>query len=415
LKPDYVEAYSNYLLAVQYLPNYSREQLLADHMAFAERFEMPLRQQWQLAAKPERVQRRLKVGFVSGDLHNHPVGFFLEGVLRHIDRQLIDVTLYSSNDAADVLTERLRALGFTWTALTAMSDADAAERIRADKIDILVDLAGHTGYHRLLVFARKPAPLQVAWLGYWATTGLRSIDYILCDRYCVPADEARFFVEQPWYLPNTRLCFTAPPDNIAVLPLPALQSGQITFGCFNNLAKMTDAIVALWARILHGITNARLLLKSAALGDSVMRQTVLARFAAQGIGAERLQLESFSARADYFSSYQRVDIALDPFPFTGGTTSIEGIWMGVPMITRRGDRMVAHQGESILHNLGLPEWIASDDDAYVRLAIMHAADLAALAELRMQLRQRLLASPLCNAPQFALNLVSALQQMWRSN
>ncbi|HEY3700231.1 MAG TPA: tetratricopeptide repeat protein [Spongiibacteraceae bacterium] len=413
LEPNNVAAYSTYLLALHYLPNYSREKLFADHMQFGERFETPLKTNWPIHAKVGGIQRRLKVGFVSGDLYTHPVGFFLEGVLNNIDRQAIDITLYPYSTKSDALTERLRASELTWTPLTELSDADAAQRISADGIDILVDLSGHASNNRLLIFARKPAPVQVTWLGYWATTGLRAIDYILCDKPSVPVDEVDFYVEKPWYLPHTRLCFTPPTDNIAVGALPATSAGCITFGCFNKLIKITDPVVALWAEILHGVKNSRLFLKSRSLGNVEMQQSVFARFGAHGITADRLILGSHSARAEYFAEYHRVDIALDPFPFTGGTTSIEGLWMGVPLITMRGDRMIAHQGESILHNMGLQDWIATDDAAYVAQAIARAKDLTSLVELRGQLRSRLLASPLCDAPKFARDLEHAFKNMWK--
>jgi protein O-GlcNAc transferase len=413
LAPNYVEAHNDYLLAVQYLPDYPREKLFAEHIAFGERFEAPLRAHWPQFTRGSGPQRRLKIGFVSGDLRTHPVGFFLLNVLRHIDRQALDITLYPSNDSSDNLTEQLRALEFTWKPLAGLSDDDAARRIRADHIDILVDLSGHTGHNRLLVFARKPAPLQVGWLGYWATTGLQAIDYILCDRHSIPAGEAEFFIERPWYLPDTRLCFTPPADTMSVGALPALSNGHITFGCFNNPTKITDAAIALWARILNRVADAKLFLKSKALLDEAVRQTLLTRFEAHGIGADRLLMEGDSARNEYLAAYNRVDIALDPFPFTGATTSIEGLWMGVPLITRRGDRLVAHQGESILHNLRMADWIANDDAAYIETAVTRANDMTNLAELRRQLRPRLLASPLCDAPLFADNLATAFRDMWR--
>jgi predicted O-linked N-acetylglucosamine transferase (SPINDLY family) len=413
LEPNYVEAYSDYLIAVQYLPEYPREQLLADHTAFAQRFEAPLRAHWPQHANDRNPQRRLKIGFVSGDLRTHPVGFFLLNVLRQIDRDALDITLYASTDVSDNLTAQLRALEFAWTPLSGLSDDAAAQRIRADGIDILVDLSGHTGENRLMVFARKPAPLQVGWLGYWATTGLQAIDYILCDRHGILADEAQFYVEHPWYLPDTRLCFTPPEDTIAIDTLPALRNGYVTFGCFNNPTKMTDAVVAVWTQILHSVADSRLFLKSKSLLDRSVQESVAMRFAAHGIGAERLLFEGDSEREEYFAAYNRVDIALDPFPFTGATTTIEGVWMGVPVLTRRGDRLVAHQGESILHNLALTDWIAADDAAYVAQAVARASDLDSLGKLRSQLRSRLLASPLCDAALFARNLELAFRGMWQ--
>lgn len=411
LKPDYIEGYTNYLVAAQYGPTYSPAQLLADHRAFGERFEGPWRDRWPQHA-PRQDDRRLRVGFVSGDFCEHPVGFFLEGTLAWIDRAALDIVLYPTAYKSDDLTRRLQAMGFPWQPLAGLSDEQAAQCIAADGIEILVDLSGHTADHRLQLFARKPAPIQVAWLGYWATTGLQAMDYILCDPYAVPADEVDHFVEQPWYLPDTRLCFTPPTDAISPEPPPALANGYITFGCFNNLTKMTEPVIALWARVLQSVPAARLLLKSRPLADASTRESVQRRFAAHGIGAERLLLEAQSSRHDYLLTYNRVDIALDPFPFTGATTSVEGLWMGVPFITLRGDRLVAHQGEGILHNAGLADWIAADADAYVALAQAWAGDLAGLTALRATLRPRLLASKLCDGPRFARNLQAAFEGMW---
>jgi len=415
LKPGFVDAHTNYLVAAQYSPNYSPAQLLADHQDFATQFEAPWRGKWPLHAPQRKTTRRLKVGLVSGDLAEHPVGYFLESALAHFNRQFIEIVLYSTAHRDGQLTQRLKNMGFTWTSLVELSDDQAAQRIRDDNIDILVDLSGHTAYNRLQIFVRKPAPLQASWIGYWATTGLQAIDYILCDRYVLPEDEIEFFVEKPWYLPNTRLCFTPPRNEITPNALPALTDKRITFGCFNNLTKMSDAVVALWSRLLHSVPGSRLFLKTKALTDVATQASVLARFATHGIAAEQLLLEGHSSHADYLAAYHKVDISLDPFPFTGATTSVEGLWMGVPLITLRGDRMVAHQGEGILHNIGLPEWIAADAADYVAIATAKANDLQGLAELRAQLRTKLLTSPLCDGKLFALNLEKAFLEMWEKH
>ena len=414
IKPDYAEAHSNYLMTTQYGPGHSPVELLAYHLDFAERFEAPLRASWPSHDNYRDLQRRLRVGFVSGDLCTHPVGFFMESVLAHLDQHALDIFLYPTHSQVDALTKRLQGMGFAWESLVGLSDDRAADRVREDAIDILVDLSGHTGHNRLRLFARKPAPVQVTWLGYFATTGLRAMDYILCDRYVAPANESDHFVEKPWYLPNTRLCFTPPQDEIAVGALPALINGRVTFGCFNNLTKMNDAVVALWARVLHAVPGSRLFLKTNQLNDPSMQRATLSRFADRGIAAERLALEGASSRADYLTTYNRVDIAFDPFPFTGGTTSVEGLWMGVPVITKRGDRFIARQGESILHNAGLPDWIAADNEAYVAIAVARATDLSGLATLRAKLRSQLLASPLCDASLFARNLEAAFRGMWQA-
>jgi predicted O-linked N-acetylglucosamine transferase (SPINDLY family) len=413
INPNNAEAHSILLGFYQYLPDYSREKMFSDHVAFGELFEAPLRKNWYQHPKPINSHKRLRVGFVSGDLYSHPVGFFLEGALRELYRRdEVDIVIYERNRVVDALTDRLRAEAHVWRSVSALSDDAFERRVREDNIDILVDLSGHTIPNQLLVFARKPAPIQVTWLGYWETTGLRAIDYIFCDRYGVHDDEEKYFVEKPWRLPHTRLCFTLPNETIAVSPLPALSNGHLTLGCFNNLVKMTDRVIAVWSRILKRIPKACLLLKSQSFNDTGIRESVMARFAAEGISADRLELEVNSPRREYFTAYNRVDIALDPFPFPGGTTSVEGIWMGVPMITLSGDRIISRQGESILRNINLQDWIAEDEDDYVELAVRKAGDLASLAKLRSQLRQRLEFSPLCDAKLFAQHLEEAFKQMW---
>ena len=414
LRPDVAMAHSNYLLAAQYDPAYSHETYRADYLNFAARFEAPLRPDWPSHDHSRAPQRKLRVGFVSGDFHTHPVGFFLEGVLVHLDKTLLDISLYTTNAYADDLTLRLQAMGSAWESLVGVSDDSAARRIRDDAIDILVDLSGHTSQNRLTLFARKPAPIQVTWIGCFATTGLQAIDYILCDPYLLPRREAGHFVEKPWCLPDTRLCCTPPGHEIAVGALPAATDGRVSFCCFNNLGKMNDEVVALWAQVLHAVPGSRLFLKAKQLNDPSMHRYTSARFAAQGIDADRLVLEGSSSRSDYLGTYSKVDIALDPFPFTGGTTTLEGLWMGVPVITRRGDRFIARQGESILHNVGMSDWVAADNEAYVAIAVARAADLSSLASRRADLRSRLLASPLCNAPAFARNLEAAFAGMWQA-
>ena len=411
LKPDYADCMSNFLLAAQYDPRYSASALYAEHLRFSERFEKPLQREWPKHAEPLATNRRLRVGFVSGDLRTHPVGFFVENMLGHIDKHELDISLYPTTSLVDDVSQRLRGLGVTWHPLVGLSDDDAAQCIINDGIDILVDLSGHTADNRLLIFARKPAPIQVSWL-YFSTTGLRSIDYVLCDRHVMPPAEEVYFVERPWRLPDSYLCFTPPRDEIPVEALPASRNGYATFGCFNNLTKMNDAVVQCWARVLQAVPDSHLFLKSKQLNDPAIQLTALKRFREHGIDSDRLILEGPSPRSQYLACYNRVDIALDPFPFPGGTTTVEALWMGVPVLGRRGTRFISRAGESILKTVGLHEWLADDDGAYAAKAAAFSADREALAALRSSLRARLLASPLCDAQRFASNLEAAFRAMW---
>jgi predicted O-linked N-acetylglucosamine transferase (SPINDLY family) len=253
----------------------------------------------------------------------------------------------------------------------------------------------------------------VSWLGYFATTGVAEIDYLLGDRHVSPTGEESHFTEKLWQLPDRYLCFTEPDVNLDVAPLPALSTGSITFGCFNNLTKMNDAVVAVWASILTAVPGARLFLKTSLMKDSSAREVTLERFSKHGIPAERLILESASPRAELLAAYHRVDIALDPFPYPGGTTSVESLWMGVPVITKRGDRFLSHVGETIAYNAGLSDWVAADDDDYIAKAVAYASDLDRLGTLRAGLRQQVLASPLFDAPRFARHFEEAILEMWK--
>ncbi|WAS54384.1 tetratricopeptide repeat protein [Burkholderia ambifaria] len=356
--------------------------------------------------------RPLRVGFVSGDLRQHPVGIFLESVLAHLDRTRIEPHAYVTFVVEDDVTARLKSGFASWKKLTCLNRDQAARMIHDDGIDVLVDLAGHTNWSGLPVFAHRPAPVQASWLGFFATTGCRAIDYFIGDPHTLPADEAHHFVEQPWHLPDSYLCFTPPAYDVAVGPLPMATNGGVTFGCFGKLTKISDDVIALWSRLLHALPDARLMLKAHELGASDLNRATLERFARHGIGAHQLILEGGSPRAEYFNAYNRIDIALSPFPYPGGTTTAEALWMGVPVIGMKGGRFVTHICESLLHAAGMGDWIAADEDAYLAKAIAFARDRDALAALRATLRERTLASPLCDAARFARNLEDAFHGMW---
>jgi predicted O-linked N-acetylglucosamine transferase (SPINDLY family) len=255
--------------------------------------------------------------------------------------------------------------------------------------------------------------VQVSWLGYFATTGVAAIDYLIADPWTLPESEEANFTEEIWRLPETRLCFTPPDVSVDTGPLPALGEGHLTFGCFNNLAKMNDAVVQLWARVLDAVPASRLFLMAPQLEKLSARENVIDRFGAHGIGAERLILQGAVPRAEYLATYQRVDIALDPFPYTGGTTTVEALWMGVPVLTLAGRSFLSRQGVGLLVNAGLPEWIAVDADDYVARAVSHSSHLQRLSSLRNGLRQQVLDSPIFDAVDFANHFEVALRGMWQ--
>ena len=414
LKPDDLIAQGNLLSCHNYANEYSASMGLEDAQRFGELAARNARPYSAWPNFPDPT-RDLKVGLVSGDLREHAAGFFVEGVLKILASNAssrLKFFAYPSDSRIDSVTERIKACCSGWHSAVGLSDESLAQKIRSDGIDILIDLSGHTAYNRLPMFAWKPAPVQVSWLGYFATTGVTAIDYLIADPWTLPETEETYFTEKIWRLPETRLCFTPPNFNVAVNPLPALARGHITFGCFNNLAKMNDAVVAVWSRILSAVPNSQLFLKANQLAESSVRNNVVERFAAHSVDIGQLILEGPDAREKYLAAYHRVDIALDPFPYPGGATSIEALWMGVPVLTLAGDRFLSRQGVGLLMNARLPEWIALNPTDYVARAEFHAGNLGKLATLRNNLRSQVLASPILNAQRFARHFESALCDMW---
>ena len=336
----------------------------------------------------------------------------------------MEVFCYSNNVIVDDTTRALRAASDGWREIAGTSDEAVAAQIRADGIDVLVDLAGHTGDGRLLTFARKPAPVQVAWLGYPQTTGLEAMDYRLSDALVEPPGEAdELSAETIVRLPRGFHCFGRPGEggpgdgcegaSLEVGPLPALANGFVTFGSFNTVQKMPPQLVARWARILRAVEGSRLVLKS--LPDAVIADRYQAMFAEQGVDPARIEfLRWVSTRPEHLRLYDRMDIALDTFPYHGTTTTCEAMWMGVPVLSQCGDAHVSRVGASLLTQVGLEDWIAADEDAYVEQAIRRAADLPALVVIRAGLRGKMRASSLCNSEQFTRDLEGAYRTMWQT-
>ena len=320
---------------------------------------------------------------------------------------------YATAACNDPVADRLKASCVAWHDVQGLSDQALAERIHGDRIDVLIDLAGHSAHNRLPMFAWRPSPVQMTWLGYFATTGIEAIDYLLADPWTLPESQEEYFTEKVWRLPETRLCFTAPDPTPRVADLPMLAAGHITFGCFNNVSKVTDAVMSAWSRVLDAVPRSTLLLKSPQLGDVAVRARFMDRLMGHGLSAERLLLDGLSSRQDYLAAYGRVDIALDPFPYTGGTTTAEALWMGVPVLTLAGESFLSRQGVGLLENIGLHDWVAPDVEHYVGMAAGHAMNPGGLAELRSGLPSRMLASPIMDAPRFARHFEAALREIWQ--
>ncbi|MBK9440860.1 MAG: tetratricopeptide repeat protein [Comamonadaceae bacterium] len=367
------------------------------------------------AVRHHGQQRPLRVGFVSGDFKAHPVSFFLEGILKEIDPKRLCLIAYSNTRNEDHITARMRALFTEWFDTNELSDDAAATVIAAHQVDILIDLAGHTVEHRLPIFARRPAKIQVTWLGYFASTGLSAMDYILVDATSVPEQSTEFFSEKRWYLPNTRLCMTPPvaTAETGVSPTPALKNGVVTFGSFQSLTKLSLKVLSVWARVLKKVPGAMLRLQVPQLDAANHRVELMRRLELSGIGSQSVSLISGTHWEEYLSAYQYVDILLDTFPFNGGTTTAEALWMGVPTITIRGNTMLSRQGAGMLACVGLHDWIAEDEDQFVLKASQFARDVDGLQRLRAGLRTKALASPLFDTRLFAENLQDALESIYQ--
>jgi predicted O-linked N-acetylglucosamine transferase (SPINDLY family) len=355
-------------------------------------------------------ERRLRIGYVSGDLQTHPVGYFMTKVLAGHDPRRVETFCYATNGHVDAMTHRLKASANHWRDVSEGSPVSLAEQVREDRIDILVDLSGHTDRNRLLTFALRAAPVQASWLGYPGSTGLSAMDYLILDRASAPDSEDALASEAIVRLPN-RFCYDPPAAAPAVVARPA--GAPVVFGSFNNIAKVRPQVVALWAKVLKAVPGSRLVLKWKSYSQPSVRARLLREFKAEGIEADRIDLRLKSPHTELLAEYGDIDIALDTFPFSGGLTSCEALWMGVPVITLPRDRPVSRQTLGFLQAIGHAELSAANEDDYVRIAADLAADSDRRAALRTRLRPDMAASPLCDGPGFARTLEDAYRQMWR--
>ncbi len=420
VRPDDQWSSSSLLFARTNDPAVDPDELFEDHVDWARRHmggnaERGMRNaEFSSALRNPNSAIPLKVGYVSPDFRRHPVGRFMEAVLAHHDRTRVEVFCYDeSSRPPDEVADRLRAAAQHWREIKEKPHAEVAAMVRADAIDILIDLAGHTGGSRLGLFALRPAPVMVTYLGYPNTTGVGAIDYVIVDPITQPPSEPARFIEEPVRLPNGFCCYTPRDDAPPPGPLPALANGHVTFGAFHNLPKLNGAVLDLWRRVLDAVPGSKLLVGRNTLSGET-RELLRKRFAAHGIGDNRLELRHLVAGpAAFLEAYLPVDISLDPFPWSGHTTACDSLWMGVPVVTLRGQTHAGRMVSSVLHYAGLPDWIAETPDDYVKLAAKWAANLPKLAEVRAGLRERVRTSKLSDARGFTRQLEDAFQQMWR--
>ncbi len=408
LDPGHEDIHGNMLFTLNYHPDLSAEQIFAAYRAYDRRFGLPLRSTWQAFANPRTAARRLRVGYVSPDFRRHACRHFLEPLLAAHDKAVVEVFAYAELAREDEVTQRYKALVDHWVPTRGASDAALAERIRADGIDILVDLAGHTAGNRLGVFARKPAPVSLTWMGYGSTTGLGAIDHYLADAANAPAGSEHLFAETPWHLP-VGWVFRPAEGMGEPGPLPARANGHVTLGTLTRSVRINHHMLRVWSAILQRLPQARLVVDSGSFGDPAAQAALVARFAAHGIAAERLQIGHHSPPWDLMRG---IDITLDCFPHNSGTTLFESLYMGIPFVTLASRPSVGRLGSAVLHGIGHPEWIAATEQEYIDKAVALASDLDALERLRQGLRSRMRTSPLMDEAGFARTVEQAYQRMF---
>ena len=399
------QIFSNYLLSLQYASGYTREQKAEAHFRYGNLFpdKSPLK-----GRRPVRGQDRLRVGFVSADFVNHSVAYFLLPLWAQLQERSVDVHAYHNNSMADSVSLELKNRAHVWKDVHALDDEALADMIRQDKLDILVDPAGHTSRNRLAVFGNRSAPVQLTWLGHPNTTGLRQMDYRVTDALCDPQGSETLYTERLYrmqmgvfgvYRPMVNRPDQRESERYAVQLPPATRNGFITFGSCNNLAKITDPVVEAWAAVLTAVQGSKLLIESPGLSQREFKQHTLKRFEAHGIAADRLDLRERDGHRQYLI-YNDIDICLDPFPCNGGTTTFDLLWMGLPLVSLEGDSFVSRMGTTLLSNLGRPEWIADSIGQYVEIAVVLSQDVSELASMRMKQRALMEQSPLMNEEQF---------------
>ncbi|GFO65342.1 tetratricopeptide repeat protein [Geomonas paludis] len=415
LDPDHLDARQNLLFALHYSPQFTRREIYAEHLTAAR--SRPFRPDHRQDLPRPHPGGRIRVGYLSPDFRGHAVASFIEPVLEQHDRDRFEIFCYANVATPDATTHLLQGLCDQWRDIHGMADHNAAALIAGDGIDILIDLAGHTSGNRLPVFCHRPAPVQVTWIGYPDSTGLKEMDYRITDALADPPGvDDRLHSEWLLRLPRTFCCYHPPAEAPELVPPPCSRNGYITFGSFNNLAKVTPEVIALWSRVLHAVRDSRLLLKAKPLADQGVRRRILDLFQEQGVAPGRIELDQGQrGTREHLEQYQRVDIGLDTFPYNGTTTTCEALWMGVPVISLSGDRHCARTGASLLTNCGLADLVTRSEAAFVEMARQVARDRETLREFRAGARERMRRSPLLDAAGVTRELETVLAELWETS
>ena len=414
LKPDLFVCHSNLLFLLNYHSRYDAEGIFREHLNFAKRFEKQLSSAISSHENDKSPGRRLRIGYISPDFRRHSVAFFIEPVLAAHNRAEFQIFCYSDVLVPDHITRRIQACTDQWRSVIGVSDEQVAALIHSDEIDILVDLTGHTGYNRMLLFARKPAPVQVTRIGYPATTGLSSMDYKIVDGFTDPPGiSERYYTEKLIRMPECFLCYLPKKESPAIGNLPAGASGCLTFGSFNNFKKMSPEVFRVWADILKTIPESRLVMKNNSFSDHTACHYAINMFTKEGVSDQRIELLPWIPnQVHHLEVYNYIDVALDTFPYNGTTTTCEAFWMGVPVISLAGDTHASRVGASLLSNIGVPELIACTRNDYVEIAVDLARDINRLNLYRSNLRNMMKHSPLTDSERFTASLERSFRQMW---
>ena len=411
IKPDYAKAYSNLLFNLNYKIDFDHNLYLSQAKKFAENCKP--KKKLSLNYQYEKNPKKLKIGFISADFGNHPGGFFSLSTLRELRKKNFELICYSAADRKDEFSFHFKPLFSKWYLIEKKTDEEVATQIFKDGIHILIEMQGHSAKNRIPIFMHKASPVQVSWLSQ-GTIGITEIDYIVGSPQITPKNEENHFVEKIWNLPEITQCFTPPDFDVKIKDLPAIKNNFFTFGCVNKLTKINDNVISLWSKILSLKPNSKLLIKNKDLDDKNILQNTLERFNKQKIEKNRLILLGESkTRKELLEIYNQIDISLDPFPFQGNTSTIEAIWMGVPVITLKGDRFLFHFGESINSNLNMHDWIAKNKEEYISKTIKFSSDLKDLSVLRMNLRDTIINSPVFDAKRFSNYFSQMLWDMWK--
>lgn len=410
-RPDLSLLHSNLLLTLHYHPDYSPADLAREHALWAERHVAPIAPRRRAHGNDPDPDRRLRIGYVSPDFREHAITRFMLPLLQAHDRRELEIFAYSDVPRPDEITQLVRERSDVWRDISAAGDAEVADVVRRDRVDVLVDLAAHSARNRLVAFAHKPAPVQVTYLAYCSTTGVDAIDYRLTDRYLdPPGTDPSAYTERSLYLPDCYWCYSAPALPPPRLPRAERDAGPPTFGCLNNFAKVTARTLELWARLLERVPEARLLLH---VRTDAHRERVHAALRQAGVPETRVTFVGRQPFEAYLATYRSIDVALDPFPFAGGTTTCDALWMGVPVVSLSGRTAVSRAGSSLLANVGLEDLVAHSEQQYVELAAGLMRDAGRLAAMRRELRGRLESSPVMDVPRFARALEAKFRSIWR--